>query len=114
MRLTALLAMWPKKRPNGNIFNGTNKMVRKTESWHLNALSKDVEREQKNIQVLLRPFLSPAEERRSAPARQGALRPDQILFRMRKAKAEQTVMAPTFAEDNVKHLLHNVMWEESR
>lgn len=29
---------------------------------------------------------------------------------MRKKKIESTVMAPTFAVDNIKHLAHNVSW----
>ena len=36
---------------------------------------------------------------------------DKSIFRMRKAKIEATNMAPTFAEDNVKFLAHNVTWE---
>ena len=32
------------------------------------------------------------------------------IFRMRKKKIESTVMAPTFAVDNIKHLAHNVSW----
>ena len=66
----------------------------------------------------------------SVAARQGALRVDQVLFRwrnfypvlrrfvfkvflvrMRKARIEQTAMAPTYAEDNIKHLMKNVKWE---
>ena len=35
-----------------------------------------------------------------------------LIFRMRKAKIEATVMAPTYVEDNIKHLAHNVSWEK--
>jgi len=112
MRLTQLLMIWPKKRPNGNIWKGKNSMVRTVQPWNLNALDKDIAREKKNIHICLNPVLTPEEERRSIAARQGALRVDQVLFRMRKARIEQTAMAPTHAEDNLKHLTHNVRWEE--
>ena len=106
-------------------------MVRTIQPWHMNALEKNIEREKKNIHICLNPILSPEEERQSVAARQGALRVDQVLFRcrnfcdfcnkipfnvfllrMRKARIEQTAMAPTFAEDNIKHLMHNVKWEQ--
>ena len=32
--------------------------------------------------------------------------------RLRKKRAEVTSMAPTFAEDNLRHLAHNVSWEK--
>ena len=35
-----------------------------------------------------------------------------FLIRMRKARLEQTAMAPTHAEDNIKHLMSNVKWEQ--
>lgn len=112
MRLTQLLMMWPKKRPNGNIWMGKNKMVRTVEPWHMKALEKNIEREKRNIHICLNPILTPEEERQSVAARQGALRVDQVLFRMRKARIEQTAMAPTYAEDNIKHLMNNVKWEQ--
>jgi len=104
--------LWPKKRPNGNIWIGKNRMVRNVEPWHMNALEKNIAREKKNIHMCLNPILTPEEERQSVPARQGALRVDQVLFRMRKARLEQTAMAPTHAEDNIKHLMSNVKWEQ--
>jgi hypothetical protein len=104
--------IWPKKRPNGNIWKGKNSMVRTVKPWNLNALDNDIAREKKYIHICLNPALSPEEERRSIAARAGALRVDQVLFRMRKARLEQTAMAPTHAEDNLKHLTHNVRWEE--
>ena len=62
MRLTQLLMIWPKKRPNGNIWkgmnllgrkllnnyvfflSGKNSMVRTVKPWNLNALDKDIAR----------------------------------------------------------------------
>ena len=61
MRLTQLLMIWPKKRPNGNIWkgmkilgrqllnnyvflSGKNSMVRTVQPWNLNALDKDIAR----------------------------------------------------------------------
>ena len=41
-------------------------------------------REKKNIHMCLNPILTPEEERQSVPARQGALRVDQVLFRYKK------------------------------
>ena len=35
-----------------------------------------------------------------------------FMCRMRKARLEQTAMAPTYAEDNIKHLKANIKWEE--
>ena len=44
MRLTQLLMTWPKKRPNGNIWIGKNRMVEKVQPWHMNGMEKDIER----------------------------------------------------------------------
>jgi len=75
-------------------------------------MTKDLKREQANMHICLNPYITPEQERIAMKRREGAgSRPDQLLFKMRKAKIEATVMAPTFAEDNVKHLAHNVSWE---
>ena len=37
----------------------------------------------------------------------------QLCSRMRKARAEQTNMARTFAEDNIAHMKQNVQWEQA-
>jgi len=69
--------------------------------------------EKNNAYACLNPFISPEEERVAMEAREKTgLRADQLLFKMRKAKLEATVMAPTFVEDNIKHLAHNVSWEK--
>ena len=44
MRLTQLLMVWPKKRPNGNIWIGKNRMVQKVQPWHMSSMEKDIER----------------------------------------------------------------------
>ena len=44
MRLTQLLMVWPKKRPNGNIWIGKNRMVQKVQPWHMSNMEKDIER----------------------------------------------------------------------
>ena len=60
----------------------------------------------------MRPFITPEEERIARSVREEKEpRADQLLFRLRKEKMESTVMAPTYAEDNIRHLAHNVSWE---
>ena len=76
----------------------------------------------------MKPYISPEEERIAMAARDtNEQKPEHLLFmcvhfkilvqqiksdtfRMRKKKIESTVMAPTFAVDNIKHLAHNVSW----
>jgi len=112
MRLTQLLTMWPKTRPKGAIWSGKQQMVRKVEPWHLNQLNKDIQREKKNAHICLNPCITPEQERVGlAAAEKTQPRKDQLLFRLRKAKIESTTMAPTFVEDNIKHLKHNISWE---
>lgn len=107
-----MLAMWPRKRPNGHIWSGKHKMVLKVKDKDVANLEKDIKMEKANMHICLNPYITPEQERIAMKTREGAgLRPDQLLFRLRKAKIEATVMAPTFAEDNVKHLAHNVKWE---
>jgi len=87
-------------------------MVLKVQPWHLNKMKKDIDREKKNTKLCMNPFITPEQERVATKAREGqGLRPDQILFKMRKARIEGTVMAPTYVEDQIKHMMHNVKWE---
>ena len=44
MRLSQVLLMWPKKRPNGNIWIGKDRMVLKVQPWHTNRMERDIER----------------------------------------------------------------------
>jgi len=88
-------------------------MVEQVKDWHLVKMEKNIKMEKNNMHICLNPYITPEQERIAMKAREGVgLRTDQILFKMRKAKAEATVMAPTFAEDNIKHLTHNVSWEK--
>jgi len=113
MRLSQILAVWPRNRPNGHIWSGKHRMVEKVKHNHMVKMEKSIQMEKNNMHICLNPYLTPDQERIAMKTREGVgLRPDQILFKMRKAKAEATVMAPTFAEDNIKHLAHNVSWEK--
>jgi len=78
----------------------------------MKSMDKDMKIEKANMHFCLNPYITPEQERIAMKSREGdGLRADQILFKMRKAKIEATNMAPTFAEDNVKFLAHNVTWE---
>ncbi len=44
MRLTQLLMVWPKKRPNGYIWSGKHRMVLKVQPWHLKGMDRDIYR----------------------------------------------------------------------
>jgi len=113
MRLTQILAVWPRKRPNGHIWSGKHRMVEKVKENHLKAMDKNIKMEKANMHICLNPYISPEHERIAMKSREGVgLRPDQILFKMRKAKLEASIMAPTYAEDNIKHLAHNVPWKK--
>lgn len=107
-----MLAMWPRKRPNGHIWSGKHKMVLLVKDKDVARMDKEIKREKANMHICLNPYITPEQERVAMKTREGVgLRPDQLLYKMRKAKIESTVMAPTFVEDNVKHLAHNVSWE---
>jgi len=87
-------------------------MVRLVKEKDINNMQKEIAREKSNIHICLNPYITPEQERVTMKVREGTeLRPDQIMFKLRKAKIEATVMAPTFVEDNIKHLAHNVSWE---
>lgn len=87
-------------------------MVLKVKDCHMKSMDKDMKIEKANMHFCLNPYITPEQERIAMKSREGdGLRADQILFKMRKAKIEATNMAPTFAEDNVKFLAHNVTWE---
>lgn len=90
-------------------------MVRVVKPHHLNKMNKQIEMEKKNSYACLNPYISPEEEKIAMASRENTgPRPDQLLFRLRKKRAEVTTMAPTFAEDNLRHLAHNVSWEKER
>jgi len=113
MRLSQILMMWPKKRPNGHIWSGKHQMVRMVRQKDVDNMDKQIKMEKANTYICLNPYFTPEQERIAMKAREKqGLRGDQLLFKLRKAKAEATVMAPTFAEDNVKHMAHNVSWEK--
>ena len=58
MRLTCVLAKWPKTMPKGNIWGGTNRMVPKMLGPNKKRLMKQVEIEKSNLFYLMRPAVS--------------------------------------------------------
>ena len=58
MRLTAVLAKWPKKMPKGNVWTGTNRMGNRLLGPSQTRLMKKVEQEKKNIFYIMRPAVS--------------------------------------------------------
>jgi len=42
MRLTQILAIWPRNRPNGHIWSGKHRMVEKVKENHLKAMDKNI------------------------------------------------------------------------
>jgi len=113
MRLSQILLKWPRQRPNGQIWIGKDKMVRLVKENDMNKMNRKINQEKKNAYACLNPFITPEQERIALAAREkNELRPDQLLFKLRKRKIEATVMAPTYCEDNIKHLAHNVSWEK--
>eukprot|EP00088_Acartia_fossae_P014782 TRINITY_DN17977_c0_g1_i1.p1 TRINITY_DN17977_c0_g1~~TRINITY_DN17977_c0_g1_i1.p1 ORF type:complete len:113 (-),score=6.28 TRINITY_DN17977_c0_g1_i1:193-531(-) len=112
MRLSQILLVWPKTRPNGYIWNGKHQMVRKVQPWHVNAINKDLAREKRNAHLCLNPYITPEQERVGVEAdKLTQPRRDQHTFRLRKEKLERTVMAPTYVEDGFAHMKQNVSWE---
>jgi len=112
MRLSQILATWPRKRPNGHIWTGKHRMVLKVREQDIKTMDRQIKMEVANTHLCLNPFITPEQENIAMKAReQNSPRPDQVLFRLRKKKIESTVMAPTYAEDNFKQLVRNVSWE---
>jgi hypothetical protein len=112
MRLSLALFTWPKKRPNGNIWIGKNRMVLKVYDRNLKKLQESLDLEKRNIQICMNPYFTPEQERLVTEQRKKeGDQPEQLLFKLRKAKAEASCMAPTFAEDNIRHMQHNVPWD---
>merc|ERR1719295_1944104 len=90
-----------------------HQMVKLVKEKDLRPMRKQLEMEKKNAYACLNPFITPEEERIAFNARaKTELRPDQLLWRLRKQKIEATQMAPTYAEDNIKHMVHSVSWEK--
>ena len=58
MRLTAVLAKWPKKMPKGNVWTGTNRMHPRLLGPNQARLMKKVEQEKKNLFYIMRPAVS--------------------------------------------------------
>ena len=56
MRLTALLLTWPRNRPNGHIYLGKHKMVRKVTPGNMRVLDKDIQRVSIIEQLLVWPI----------------------------------------------------------
>jgi len=111
MKLSQILMVWPKRRPNGYIWSGKHQMVRMVKQSDVDQMNKKIKLEQANTYICLNPYITPEQERVAMKAREKqSLRDDKILFKLRKAKAEATVMAPTYVEDNIKHMAHNVSW----
>jgi len=53
MRLTQILAVWPRKRPNGHIWSGKHRMVEKVKDWHMVKMEKNIKMEKKQHAYLL-------------------------------------------------------------
>ena len=107
-----MLLKWPRRRPNGSIWIGKDQMVRLVREKNQKKLNKQIEmamaardtNEQKPEHLLFMCVLYSVHFQ---------IYVNYIVrvfdnFRMRKKKIESTVMAPTFAVDNIKHLAHNV------
>jgi len=58
MRLTAVLAKWPKKMPKGNVWTGTNRMHPRLLGPNQARPMKKVEQEKKNLFYIMRPAVS--------------------------------------------------------
>jgi len=110
MRLTPILLRWPKKRPNGYIWNGKHQMVRKVEPWHLKSMDKDIQREKRNVHLCLNPYLTPEEERVGTANRE-VLRADTYQFKLRKSFIESTSWKPRYVEEGFESLQKSTKWE---
>jgi len=102
---------WPKKRPNGYIWNGKQQMVRKVQPWHIKSMDRDIEREKKNVHLCLNPYLTPEEERIGTANRE-VERMDTYNFMLRKSRIEGSYhWRPRYVEEGFASLQQSTKWE---
>lgn len=101
MRLTVVLAKWPKKMPRGNIWHGTNRMVPRMLAPNQDRLMKNVQREKKNLYYLMRPAVSFDAEDAFHRAR-AATEPSEadVQAKLEKASLENQEMRPIPMRDH--------------
>jgi len=101
MRLTLVLAQWPKIRPKGMIWGGTNRMVPRMLAPNKARLTKEVEREKQNLYYLLRPAVSFEAEDAFHRAR-AATEPNEadVMAKLEKASLENQEMRPIPMRDH--------------
>ncbi len=112
MRLTLALLKWPKVRPNGHIFIGKYRMVRKVRDKHLEDMRRDIEREKANAFLCMHPAISwEREQRIMEKQEEEGPRQDQVWFRMRRARVEQQQrMVPVPLSEHFKSLRKEEKW----
>lgn len=111
MRLTLVLSRYPKCPPNGNIWIGKNKMVRKVLPKHMDEMHKNVEREKRNMAILLQPFLTKEQEAKCNEALVEEMGDAKKLwFKMRKEQIESMHMAPVPLSEHFKSLNKEYKW----
>eukprot|EP00095_Tigriopus_kingsejongensis_P007075 maker-scaffold912_size81766-snap-gene-0.18 protein:Tk07075 transcript:maker-scaffold912_size81766-snap-gene-0.18-mRNA-1 annotation:"conserved hypothetical protein" len=111
MRLTQILLKFPKVPPNGNIWIGRNKMVRKVLPKHMEEMVHNIDREKRNIAILLNPCVNKEREAQLvADLEQDTGTADKLWFKMRQIKVEGTSMAPVPLSEHFKCLNQEHKW----
>jgi len=101
MRLSAVLAQWPKIRPNGYIWDGKHRMVNRMLEPNRNRLMKKVEVEKSNMFYLLHPAVS-FEAEDAFHKHMSKIQPSEmdVKHQLEKAKLENTKYAPIPMSDH--------------
>jgi len=111
MRLSLILAKWPKIRPNGNIWIGKHKMVLKVSDRRKGALLEDLEREKENMFYCLHPAVSKGEEKALyEKLAEDTPDPSKQWFKMRKYQVENSSMAPRPLSEHYNSLNKDLKW----
>jgi len=105
MRLTNILFKWPKTRPNGSIWIGKDRMVGKVQPWMKTKMEREVEREKNNLFYCVNPAVSiEAEDAYFNHMNETGPRPNEVWWKLRKEKIENTYMAPIPLSDHYEPL----------
>jgi len=112
MRLSMILAKWPKKLPNGNIWIGKYRMVHKPNKRSCAILNQDIQREKWNLKMVLNPAISREEEDKLfKELEEKSVDYPRLTFQMRKYKNECIRDAPMPLSQHYNNLRSNEGWE---
>ncbi|CAB3220617.1 unnamed protein product [Arctia plantaginis] len=107
MKLTLILFR-RNRLPNGHLFRGKDRLVKKVEPKHLRQLKRDFEVEEKNMFYLRFPYLTEAESSGHAKAlgKTSRIRKEQLLDQNRRIFKEDVTLF-----ERLKHLRVAESWD---